>query len=195
MNTQCIYFYKKKSYIVKQVSSNRDDTADNCRVSNEIKLLSELRKTCKNQFSCLLGWGKISLPSENRYLLFFPMNESYSPLSTITDETSFFKTEGYDEGLEVCLNLAAALNHLHQMGFAHRDIKPQNILVDLETLQIKYIDFGASCQEIGYGPSCTLACAEVARLTLGTPGYVAPEQGWAMQPTAPYKCDIGSRFL
>jgi len=46
-----------------------------------------------------------------------------------------------------------------------------------------------------YGPSCTLACAEVARLTLGTPGYVAPEQGWAMQPTAPYKCDIGSRFL
>jgi len=187
-----IYSYQGKSYIVKQLRTGHADTADNCRVENEIKLLSEIRTTCEKQFSCLLGWGKIPLPTENLYLLFFPMNESYSPLSTITDVESFFKTKGYNRGFKVCLNLATALNHLHQMKFAHRDIKPQNLLVDLQTLQIKYIDFGSSCQEIEYGPSCTLACAEVAKLSLGTPGYFAPEQGWAIQPTAPFKCDIWS---
>ncbi len=32
--------------------------------------------------------------------------------------------------------------HLHQISILHRDIKPQNILINPETLEIRIIDFG-----------------------------------------------------
>ena len=33
-------------------------------------------------------------------------------------------------------------SHLHKMGITHRDIKPQNMLVDMSTGLLKIIDFG-----------------------------------------------------
>jgi serine/threonine protein kinase len=47
--------------------------------------------------------------------------------------------------IELVSNLCNGLHLLHQMGIAHRDIKPENIMIFPETRQIKYIDFGISC--------------------------------------------------
>ena len=66
--------------------------------------------------------------------------------------------------LKVFLQVAAGLSAMHRMGYAHADIKPNNILVN-ENLVVKIIDFGQSCP-IG----------TVKQRIQGTPDYIAPEQ-------------------
>jgi hypothetical protein len=65
--------------------------------------------------------------------------------------------------------IAAVLDHVHQLGVVHRDIKPSNILLDDEEKQAYLADFGLAL------------VAEVTRVTtsgvlVGTAGYLAPEQ-------------------
>lgn len=56
------------------------------------------------------------------------------------------------------------LKHMHQMGFVHCDIKPNNILRN-DAGKVTVIDFGQSCK-IG----------TVKERIQGTPDYIAPEQ-------------------
>jgi calcium-dependent protein kinase len=46
-------------------------------------------------------------------------------------------------------NLLSAIEHCHERGIAHRDIKPDNIMV-AESGEIKIIDFGVSKQFKGF---------------------------------------------
>lgn len=76
--------------------------------------------------------------------------------------------EGPSLSLGDCLLLfrmiATALNAMHQRGFIHCDIKPNNILIGKDST-IKIIDLGQSCR-IG----------TVKTRIQGTPDYIAPEQ-------------------
>ena len=60
--------------------------------------------------------------------------------------------------------VANGLNAMHQQGFVHCDIKPNNILLS-QAGSIKIIDLGQSCK-IG----------TIKRRIQGTPDYIAPEQ-------------------
>src|SRR5205085_8068274 len=72
-------------------------------------------------------------------------------------------------------HLIIGLRQLHQLGIAHRDIKPDNILINPETGDIKYIDFGLSC----------IAEACVTVNAIGTKYYKSPELyfGWMHDKT------------
>lgn len=70
--------------------------------------------------------------------------------------------------LSIAARVARALDHAHQHGVVHRDIKPDNLLVDLATGQVKIADFGVSRVED--------TSATQTGTILGTPAYMAPEQ-------------------
>jgi serine/threonine-protein kinase len=60
--------------------------------------------------------------------------------------------------------VASGLNAMHQHGFVHCDIKPNNLLID-KSGSIRIIDLGQSCK-IG----------TIKTRIQGTPDYIAPEQ-------------------
>lgn len=71
--------------------------------------------------------------------------------------------------LEIILQVAYALLHLHSHGVVHRDLKPENILITEEG-EIKVIDFGiAQLHEEEKNVT------DAGRY-LGTPNYMSPEQ-------------------
>ena len=66
--------------------------------------------------------------------------------------------------LDTFIQAAHGLKAMHQLGYAHCDIKPNNILRN-DKGQVKIIDFGQGCK-IG----------TVKERIQGTPDYIAPEQ-------------------
>jgi formylglycine-generating enzyme required for sulfatase activity/tRNA A-37 threonylcarbamoyl transferase component Bud32 len=69
----------------------------------------------------------------------------------------------------VMIDVALALEHAHRRGVIHRDIKPQNVLVDSETQRVLVTDFGLARSGEGEGLTGS-------GVVLGTPAYLAPEQ-------------------
>ena len=65
---------------------------------------------------------------------------------------------------KLCELAAAGLEAMHQGGYVHADIKPNNILMTSED-SVKIIDFGQSCK-----------AGTVKERIQGTPDYIAPEQ-------------------
>src|SRR4051812_33484884 len=72
------------------------------------------------------------------------------------------------QAVEVLLQMLAALDHAHQRGFVHRDVKPENALVTQDGV-VKVADFGLAH---------ALAEARVTHspgTVTGTVQYLAPE--------------------
>ena len=84
--------------------------------------------------------------------------------------------QSHAEAVRIFHQVAQGLAHMHSRGFAHADIKPNNVLVS-EDEAVKIIDLGQGC-----------ALNTVKKRIQGTPGYMAPEQAHRQAITA--KTDI-----
>lgn len=82
----------------------------------------------------------------------------------------------HNQAVDVFLQIAKGLAHMHGRGFVHADMKPNNVLVDEDGL-VKIIDLGQAC-----------AIGTMKKRIQGTPGYMAPEQAHRKEITP--KTDI-----
>jgi non-specific serine/threonine protein kinase len=91
-----------------------------------------------------------------------------------------------DEALRIARDVASALAHAHRHGVVHRDIKPENVLLADGIARVtdfgiaRALDAAATSADADAGAmplaDAPTRFATAARVTLGTPAYMSPEQ-------------------
>lgn len=96
-------------FVLKRLKGNVSGSVAKERISEEVRILESIQDLCC--VPCL----KFSNASDDKpwYVM-----EKLSPLEPV----------GFGATVEAIYDIALALNHIHQMGIAHRDIKSDNIM-------------------------------------------------------------------
>lgn len=77
-----------------------------------------------------------------------------------------------DENLawQILRGITAGLAHAHERGVIHRDLKPNNVILEPGTNRPRLVDFGVARLEHSAQPQLTKH-----GLVVGTPGFISPE--------------------
>ncbi|WP_214659157.1 AAA family ATPase [Candidatus Formimonas warabiya] len=114
-------------------------------------------------------------------------------LALIMEDTGAGSLRAYLSGhrpdLAAFLSLARQLTHtlgeLHAKGVIHRDLKPDNILIQADTGEVKIIDFSTAAFFAGENENTPYSGTPV-----GTPEYMSPEQTGRMNRAVDYRSDF-----
>lgn len=132
-STVVVKFIKKKNVY-------RTDVLEDMIVPREVKIMAQLSHP-----------SIIQLLDVYRFRKSYALVMDYLPnWIDLFDFTAKMKYLDEDKSKIIFKQLLTVLDHLHcDIGVAHLDVKPENILVDPESLQIKLLDFGAANYIIG----------------------------------------------
>lgn len=111
----------------------------------------------------VLGRGR---DERGRFFLVLEFVEGVSLFSLLAQS----RTLPYGHALDITMQICRALEAAHAAGIVHRDMKPENVIVDGMPTEprVKVLDFSISKdQDLSFTATGTI---------LGTPSYMAPEQ-------------------
>ncbi|HYX14596.1 MAG TPA: AAA family ATPase [Nostoc sp.] len=91
------------------------------------------------------------------------------------------------EFLKLAIQITEILSEIHTANIIHKDINPSNIVLNIETQQLKIIDFGISTARLR--ETLTLKNPTVLE---GTLAYISPEQTGRMNRSLDYRTDFYS---
>ena len=144
----------------------------------------------KNEYEIL---SSLKVDENSQILNFFPHSEepflvvsdiAGLPLSNYIDKIKNYSLERI---YQIFLNLAIALNKIHERNIIHKDIKPSNILYIEENDSISIIDFGISSQfDIKLREQKNVNNLE------GTLKYISPEQTGRINRSIDQRSDLYS---
>ena len=83
----------------------------------------------------------------------------------------------------ILADLALALDHAHRRGVVHRDVKPENVLLDADSGRAMLVDFGVATR-----PWWEVPRTDAGR-AFGTPAFMSPEQALG-DPTVDGRTDV-----
>ena len=153
----------KQTVVVKIISKHQTGVAESDirhEAQKEASILGHLRDRCESYILCYVDFAE----DDSAFYIITEFLGHYVPLDRLLKEAG--KELSNAQVLTLLHNLSAGLQEIHQFGVAHRDLKPDNVLVNPKTMAVKYIDFGLAC----FRNEC-----ERERWSEGSPGYMAPE--------------------
>ncbi|CAK0773799.1 hypothetical protein CCP3SC1AL1_690007 [Gammaproteobacteria bacterium] len=175
----------KKQFAVKFLGIKKSITNKNLKnIQHEIYVLNKMKisdKECHPNLLCIDSYGRI-----DNYIYII---SEYIDGITLTDYIEYLKNKKkllhIDKFLYITEQLFNGLKFLHSKQIGHSDIKPDNIMINPKTLQVKIIDPGLACSKL-------LPCG-----ASGSPMYMAPEMldsfnDIEVYPTNVKKADIFS---
>ena len=89
---------------------------------------------------------------------------------TVYDDLANGKPYGEEGAIKIISQVAMALEHAHERGFIHRDVKAKNIMLTHQNIA-KLADMGLAREASDH-----VAAAQEAGRAYGTPYYISPEQ-------------------
>lgn len=94
-----------------------------------------------------------------------------------------------EQKLQIAIQIVEVLKSIHRVGIIHRDIKPQNLIVDqtASSLLVHLIDFGSAAQSSQASKSAIAVPLPEASLA-----YTSPEQTGRMNRLIDYRTDFYS---
>jgi serine/threonine protein kinase len=108
-------------------------------ILNETTILDILKKKCQDYILCFNSFSQ----DKEYYYIITEYLEHYIDLSDFINQSH--GNLGQNQLIDLCEKIKHGLETIHQLEVAHRDIKPNNIMINETNHSIKYIDFGESC--------------------------------------------------
>lgn len=162
------------------------------KVEDEINMMKEIANPkCSPYMSCYIGHHiikngrKITIYLEMEYVKGQSIDKYILPFREENDTPNMIKI-----AFILIKYICSALEILHQKNILHEDIKPENIIIDDETLIPVLVDFGLSCvtKPKGEGDCVYDKCCKNG----GTVEFMAPERLTHNSKVAYPKSDVWS---
>lgn len=167
---------EQSNVIIKTTASEHPQPLEIARLKHEY----EITQSLKGQFGIIESYELA--PYDHQIALIMEDVEGISLSRLIRARTLDITT-----GLRIAINIAKCLQAIHSAHVIHKDIQPQNIIIQPDKKAIKIIDFGLSTrlerERISVKPP---------ELMEGTLAYISPEQTGRMSREITYRSDFYS---